>query len=434
MDKLKPITIDGIPIFECAFTPEPERYYVKQGNHWIPYSERNLKLRLRDEGLSIRVARGANLSPVEAAIRTIQDERKVDYASPLAGWESGILHIRGKRILVTEGAAVHPAEDVPFPHLSKYLTQLLGSDALPHHIGWWQWGRKNIAGTAILPSQVPIYIGPAGAGKSFLQKITTRLLGGRDASPFDYMSGRTSFNSELFYAEHLVIEDRFFERGIGSRREFGATIKELAVNHVQKCHAKGKQGVTLWPKWRISISLNDEKENLNVLPPLDASLLDKVMLFTCGVPTFPVDLGTTAGWERWDQIVDEEMPGLAHYIDNFELGSYAAPRYGVKPWHDAALLECEQETAPEYILLQCLRHDLPLVLSGAVVWDGTALELERLLTATAMPSREQTRRILSWPAACGTYLGRLAKRYPKGITKRLIRGITRWTLDLGELK
>jgi hypothetical protein len=34
----------------------------------------------------------------------------------------------------------------------------------------------------------------------------------------------------------------------------------------------------LKPFWRLSITLNDEPENLLILPPLDESLGDKIML------------------------------------------------------------------------------------------------------------------------------------------------------------
>lgn len=433
MEKLEPIIIDGTPIFNAAYATENDTYWIDGGDNFKPFQEKNVRLRLRAEGLSKQIPEGEDLSPVERAMLSIQQERHVDHAGPLAGWPSGVLHIANKRILVTQPTTPLAAEDVPWPHLKKYLTQLLGEKPLPYHIGWWKWARMNLMGEHVLPGQCPIYVGKAGVGKSFLQRISTLLLGNTSSSPWGYMNGETPFNSELFYAAHLVIEDRASDRTIKSRRLFGATIKELTVNHVQRCHPKNKQAIILWPKWRLSISLNDENENLNVLPPLDDSIIDKIMLFRCQMPEFPCDLGTKEGWEKWDRIVESELPGLAHYIDTFEFGSYAAPRFGVKSWLDPVLLNQEEESAPENVLLECIRHDLPLAIDNKSVWSGKATDLERKLLGGQMPSRDQSRRVLSWPGACGTYLGRLDKKFEKGITKKTIRGINRWTINLEEL-
>ena len=105
------------------------------------------------------------------------------------------------------------------------------------------------------------------------------MLGGRAAKPTEYMSGRTPFNADLFAAEHLMIEDEYGSTDLRTRREFGARIKDITVNDVQSCHAKNRwQAISLRPFWRLSISLNDEPENLMVLPPVDESLSDKLML------------------------------------------------------------------------------------------------------------------------------------------------------------
>lgn len=431
---LGPIIVGGMPVQDVVFWPEKDQYLVRENQSWTRYSEKNVMLRLKRAGLNPRVVPGQDISEAHEALHTIQTQRQVDHACPLAGWESGLYNSGGRRILVTESTEVLQAVEKPFPHLRKFLEELLGKQAFDHHVGWWQWARRSITGMQNLPGQIMVYIGKAGAGKSLLQKaITTKLLGGRDCTPYDYMAGKSNFNEELFECQHLIIEDQFFARGIDARREFGAKMKELAVNGVVRCHGKFKTGLTLSPKWRTSISLNDERENMNVLPPLDDSLIDKVMLFRCGQPDYPCDLGTLEGWRQWDAIMKDELPGLAHHIDNAELGDLTGKRYGVLPWHDKSLLEQECETAPEQILMQILSHDLPQWEQEKAVWHGTALDLERILTANHMPSRDQARKILHWPAACGTYLGRLAKS-GSVVTKKISSGRSVWTIDLEALR
>ena len=67
------------------------------------------------------------------------------------------------------------AKEGNYPHLRKWLETLIGTDALPHLLGWWHWRRKAILGKQYLHSQMPIFVGDSGIGKSHLQNITTRL-------------------------------------------------------------------------------------------------------------------------------------------------------------------------------------------------------------------------------------------------------------------
>ena len=93
-------------------------------------------------------------------------------------------------------------------------------------------------------------------------------MGGRTGRPFSYMSGKTDFNSELFGAEHLVIADENSNRDMNSRRLFGSRIKDYTVNTSMHCHGKFREALTLTPCQRLTISLNDEDDNLLILENL----------------------------------------------------------------------------------------------------------------------------------------------------------------------
>lgn len=435
------IPIEGVPVMyddqplEIGYTYRPQSYLWRTGDTWVPRNQADTKLHLRYAGLDPKRTKENPLSEVEQALRYAHDHNTIDIAIPLGGHTHGRFSWDGNRVLVTKGCQPVVAKEGDWSQLRKWLESLIGQPVMPHHLGWWKWGRQSIFGEEILPGQVPIYIGPSGAGKSFLQRITTKLLGGRHANPFPYMAGKTQFNYDLFCADHLVIEDQFFDASGRVRREFGTKIKELAVNQVQWCQQKFGDAMNLRPKWRISMSMNAEAENRNVLPPLDASILEKIMLIQTGEPCFPVDLGTTEGWREWDRIIERELPALAYAADNYEIPEHLRiPRYGVKPWHDPDLLREEQEGTPEAIFLSCLKHDLPSIMEkDEQFWDGPAIDLERLLTGQAMPSRDQFRKLLNWQHACGTHLGRLLLSHPTVLTRRTKRGQTIWRIDVKAL-
>jgi len=435
------VEVDGMPVtngtkkpWECAYNPVGKSggfLFRDKAGIWRRRDTTLTRLMLKANGLNGAVKKGEDISEVDQAIKWIIQNNEVDFAMPLAGYRAGLVTFNERRVLVTRERQMLKADHRPWPTLKKFLTELLGEDALEHHMGWWQWARKSIRGDQVLPGQAMVYVGKSGVGKSWLQKQTTKLLGGdMPGKPFNYMTGKTTFNSDLFLATHLMIEDEFANMDMRGRREFGARLKELVVNETVPCHAKGVDAILLKPKWRVSVSLNDEEEHLQVLPPLEPSILDKLMLFMCNVPTFPYDLSTEEGWQQWDAVVEDELPGLAHAIDSFKIPTRLQnSRYGVKPYHAKAITHREAEASIEEKLMHIIDHDLPMVTSEPY-WEGRSLDLERELSAGHMPSCLQTRKLFQWNGACGTYLGRLAKKYPTRITKRCVRGTNQFRITL----
>jgi len=437
--------VDGIPIMagplplEIAFLVNHRNgggvYLWREADQrWVPRDASNNNLHLRALGLGTK--RGEELtSPLEKAILHIQTANRVDYAAPIAGRVNGSYIWGGNKVLVTTGCDPVEAKAGGWSTLRKWFVDLLlGEEQLLHHMGWWHQSRKNVLckDAGALPGQVPIYVGPAGSGKSLLQGVTTSLIGGRSANPFLYMVGKSDFNANLFQADHLVIEDQVHDSAGKARHQFGAKLKELSVNHVHSMHGKGTDAINnIRPKWRVSMSANNEKVYRNVLPVIDESLQDKVMLFRTGTEdAIPVDLKAPGGWEEWSRIMKEELPALADAVDHFEIPARMQdPRFGVKAWHDPILIAEEDEDSDETAFLCCIQHDLPEIFADPA-WEGKAIDLERLLTGTHMASIVKTRQLLRWGKACGTFLGRLVKTHPDIVSCRVTRGHTLYRIDM----
>jgi hypothetical protein len=88
------------------------------------------------------------------------------------------------------------------------------------------------------PVRLWFWRGRTTAGKSLFQNLLTLILGGRTAKPYQYMMGATSFNADLFEAEHLAMEDEHASTDIRTRRHFGSQLKNVTVNDSQRCHGK----------------------------------------------------------------------------------------------------------------------------------------------------------------------------------------------------
>ena len=245
------------------------------------------------------------------------------------------------------------------------------------------------------------------------------------AKPYLFMSGKTSFNSDLFEAEHLMVEDDIASSDIRSRRSFGNYIKQFSANEEVQHHAKGKQALTLKPLWRMSISCNEEPENLMILPPMDDSLMDKMIILKTYRNPMPVPTETPEERTAFQERIRSELPAYLHYMFNLEIPEpLRSPRYGIVAFQNPEILNAMNDIAPEFQLLELIDE---LFDERKVPWEGKAVNLECALQNCG-ETVTQARKLLHQSNTCGIYLGRLADKRPDRVTSRLINGSNHYTI------
>ncbi|MGB8168117.1 MAG: hypothetical protein WCF18_11540 [Chthoniobacteraceae bacterium] len=427
-------------VYYDAFT-SGKCYFVrdKQGD-FIPVTEGSVKRMLKGEGFSHEIEKDEMLSDLDDVLNRVQKEQNVKYAGPLAGHPAGLQQIQNQNVLVTEGPRLIEPVEGPWPTLQALLRGLLVPD------GEVEWGAElqlkvlyswlkvtliSLRARKRRPGQALVMAGPPSCGKSLVQNLLTKLFGGRSAKPYQFMSAGTQFNSELFTAEHLMIEDESASFDLRTRRELGSGIKGFVVNESQRCHPKARPALTLSPIWRVSITLNDEAENLMVLPPLDESLQDKLLLFRAYRRAMPMPTETLDQWAAFMMVLEAELPAFVHFL----LHTWQIPeelrcsRFGVTHFHHPELLEMMNVLAPETKLLELI--DAKLFPKGALdpdEWEGKASELESELCGTNSSVAHEARKLLLYNSACGQYLGRLATRHSQRISQRTLHGYTLWKI------
>ena len=398
------------------------RLYWRQNQRGVfsAFAEGQLKRRLKAEGVSTKAGHGELVSPADQELLDLQDNHDVDYAGPLAGESVGPHESAGQRILVTSSPKMIDPVEGRHPILTQIISGLLADDdhdQATYFLAWIKIAYEALMAGIRQPGQCIVFAGPVRIGKSLLQAIITAILGGRYSRPYQYMTGGTPFNADLFGAEHLIIEDEVPSTDFKARRAFGSQIKNATVNDGQRCHAKGRTPVMLRPFWRMTISLNDEPEDLMVLPPLDGSLEDKMILFRCVPFTMPQTTETPQQrQELWQNILNE-LPAFLHTLTTWEIPTeMRSDRFGVLHFHHPAIVDALTDLSPEGKLLQLIEAN---VLNGSP-WEGSATDLEDLLTGSDSACSYQAKRILSYSTATGVYLSRLSNRMPN----RIIRGKT----------
>lgn len=396
---------------DAFYDPSRKCYWIPNNRaEMIEVTESSLAMHLKKAGL-LDSSENGELTPVEERLIQIQREKDVLYAGPLAGHRTGLQDMCGQRILVTRPPHLIEPKPGDCPNIEALLAGLFNDpahDQVTYVLGWLKVSYEALVEGKLRHAQALAMAGPKESGKSLLQNLITEILGGRAAKPYRYMCGATDFNGDLFGAEHLMIEDEVAFTDIRARRHFGARIKDFTVNTVQSCHAKNRQALSLKPFWRVSISLNDEPENLLILPPIDESLEDKIILLKVQKHPMPMETATLEGRQKFMATLLAEVPAFLHHLVNFRIPeALKSERFGIAHFHHPELLATLSEMSPEMRLLSLI-DALMAESEEPGPWTGTATELERMLFESKFS--HEARRLLDWNNATGTYLGRLAKK------------------------
>jgi len=422
-------------------SPKPEAFYYDKSRKeyllqnkrkcWLSLAETQFKKELAHRGMRPHKEKHENLSEADEFIIQLRDERDVDYVGSLAGYASGFYEIDGRRVLVTDSPAIIKPSPGTWENIDAIISGLLLDDHYNQRdylFAWLKIAYESLQKKQLRPGQALALCGPHNCGKSLLQLLITRILGGRSAKPYDFMVDSTSFNSEMFKAEHLCIEDESASTDIRARRAFGAQIKQIAACYTQRCHKKNCEAITLTPFWRLTISINDEPENLMVLPPIDDSIEDKIIILRAS--SFPMPMPSETNEDQqalWKQLVSE-LPAFLDFLCNWQIpDSVRGQRYGVTHFHHPELLVTIDSMSPEYRLLTMIDtvlFDSPM----SSAWTGEADALQRMIMADETYGRESSR-LLSWSNATGTYLGRLSKKYPNRVSFSRGHRHNIWTLS-----
>lgn len=404
-----------------------------------PANDKNLRRRLRACGL---IAAGRDGHPqLEQIIVSLQQKRRVQGAGNIAGKRPGLIHANGKRFLVTGGPKlIGPDVNVDWSDLRQVIEGTLGladeGRQLPYIYGWIKIAYEALRDQRQQFGQALVFAGPSGSGKTLLQTLITHILGGREGNPWPWMEGKTNFNFDFVGAEHLCFGDEIGDMSAAARRKVAAKIKGLVANPSQRLEAKGKEACLVKPFWRITMSVNEEPEYLAVVPPLDPSILDKLMLFKATpCPYFKRTEWKTMSMDAKLQLLVGQLSGLIHYlihevrIPDDMVDVDTGSRAGIKSYHNEELRTLLNNITSETRFLHFVDE---LVFASdtnetkAGCWSGRSTDLEQLLYSRAHVDHEkrQLDLLLSWPPhAAGNHLNKLSSTVcPGRVARKTVNG------------
>jgi hypothetical protein len=165
-----------------------------------------------------------------------------------------------------------------------------------------------------------------------------------------------------------------------------------------------------------------------VLPPIDDSIEDKLILLRAHKRPMPARTASLA--ERtafWSALV-AELPAFVDFLLQWEIpAELQSERFGITHYQHPVILRAVDDLAPEYRLLTLIDMEIFKV-GNPSTWEGTAEELEKLLTDRDASTSYAARQLFTWNTAAGVYLGRLAKKCPLRFSERRLHGQRHWQI------
>jgi len=432
---------------EVYYDSRDRSLWYRVNGRFLSLGKSDLLMFMRNLGLREKIYFDGQRE-IDWPIFEAMNKRIVDYAGSLAGHRVGVFKDgSGRNYLVTEEAngvfeqnKQLSLEDGLKPEfLISFFMELLGFEQCTIFFHWLAVTLRALRDSSFTPGWVLVLAGEPGCGKSLCQDIITEIFGGRVGKPFDYMIGNTNFNREFCGAEHWQIGDPRGSRAMQERVDFGARLKEGTVEKNYKIHQKGKDAIDLALLRRITISINLELEYLSVLPPMDTSIKDKISLFLCNFvkDTFAPIREKSGELDRkkiWACVMREisafRLWLLKTYKVNQILPEHRDDRFVIKAWHHPELITALSSISHEMRLLELI-DDLYFSADGEEAALTVAVEKKSGDVQKELLEKNsfEAGKILRYPGACGSHLGKLARSHPERVSKRVVNGTTIWTIN-----
>lgn len=418
------------------------QYYRKVNDNWVAVPKDDARLQLRVMGIAEVKRKGQSASDQDLVLNHIQTHRRIYAAVPIPFNDSEIVPYNGNKLLNTSNhRIVQPApegEGKPekFPWIWNWINNAFDEGPLEgslkskdYFCGWlWRFYSSALRGD-VQAGQILVMVGPTSVGKSFInQHLIGGMVGGSVEAQDILLKGST-FNKSAGEVGHWRLDDPCNEGSFADKRRFTHNLKQHAANPTLTYQPKYVDAMEVPFMGRICVTLNDnDPEALAILPAMDASFQDKIILLKLRGDFSPDFLGDNSKNEARMAL---ELPFFLRWLldwgENLPEGlqDKRKPRFGIKAFHHPDLVEKSRLETPEYAIQELLEiwcvacsknKDAPTELTASAILQ----ELRSLMPDSTRELKIQT---------FGRNLTKLVGHYRRLKGKRSIDGVAHYKFE-----
>jgi hypothetical protein len=359
-------------------------WYMSAQGHWSTMNKEDLKLMLKVKyGLPAVPGKNESASDVDRVIFAVQEQKLVHAAVPFIHQPTGLIVSGGKRYLNTSSVkCLEPIEeDISkwgdrFPWLAEFLENLFDpAEQLNFLLSWWKHFYVCALKQRPRTGHALFIAGDTSVGKTLLSTgIIARTVGGHmDASA--YLLGEEKFTSHVVGSPIMSVDDTAPASDQRKHTKYSAMVKKITANRHQLYEEKFQKAVLVEWLGRVVVTCNLDPESIRLLPNVDISILDKIMMLRCAdvKKQFPEP-------DEMERILSAELPCFCRWLINWKIPDQCKgdARFGVKPYHDRHLYHAALHTSASFSFLELLADFLAGYRETADkddYWEGTATKL-----------------------------------------------------------
>lgn len=296
---------------------------------------------------------------VQEVMFYIRKKNRVDGATPFIH-NKGVTVVdqNGLYLNTTRRKLTSPAEqDGDCPWLHTYFEKIWDS-SFPQQreifLAWFKRLYQSAHEGNLKSGQALIIAGDTGLGKTLLsRRIIGAALGGfTDAG--SYLLGKTEFNKEAAETAVWSVDDNRGGATWEKHDEFSNALKRYVANPQIPYHPKFKDATTITWRGRIVVTCNLDEKSLSILPEMDESIEDKLMLFklNCWRPDF----------KNVEAVIEAELPFFLRWLLEWKPTSIRMDvdeRFGITSFHHPELLFASRSAAAPAQLEEMITYAIP---------------------------------------------------------------------------
>lgn len=336
-----------------------KNYWRRNENgRWYFSNKEDAAADLRCAGISGRLGKGT-ATEVDLVLNMVRNgPQKVDGAVPFIHDTRDLVQLdNGYRYLnISCSKTMAPADQgntQNFPWLHKFFENSFDPEypqQKDYFLAWLKHFYESAFRGNIQPGQAVIIAGEADRGKTFLSRFIIGNIMGGFADAGTYLLGETHFNKSC--AEHALwcIDDSKGSSTWDKHDAFSAALKKHVANPTVQYHPKFRDAFEIPWKGRIIVTCNTDGISLTIIPTLNATIADKLMLFKLGDwhPKFWAN-------PEFESSIRKELPYFLAWLLNWnppeytrkdsETGEQATTRFAVGSFRHPDLVRASHEAS-----------------------------------------------------------------------------------------
>jgi len=192
-----------------------------------------------------------------------------------------------------------------------------------------------------------------------------------------------------------------------------------------------REPVDIERRGRVIMTTNTDADSLAILPNLDGTILDKLMIVKMNAAHTP--WFRRKGHKDIDSIIDEELPHALewlanHYTPPDYVTEGASGRFGINTYHHPGIISMAKDLSAEQRDWEMIQFWWKLRASDEP-WQGNVSELMGHMESfdeLKVFTRTMNKIVF------GRTMSKLASQYPASIEKKLVRGTVTYIVSIND--